>query len=451
MGIKTTKELAEYALDLKYGQLPSGLVAHVKDIVMGYMASTLGGSALPFGRIATRYAKAQATAALAGVSGGGFKTTLEAAALANATMAHATELEDVSFPDGLYSLTVLAPVFAIAEHRHMSGKAAIEGFVVGYDIASKLGVACADAGSKGWMLSATFASVGNAGAAARLFGHDLKQTICAMSLGASQGTGLVRQSGTGAHTFEAGFAARNGITAAILAGYGLDGSPTVLEGPGGMCDLVGSMPDFELVDGCRVAEVGIRKYPCCGLLQRTIDGMSDLVAEHNLRGEDLESIDVEVNHTFSMYAGFPEPQTAAQTRFSIHHAMAACFLERPVFLKSFTDEAAHDPAYMALRPKVRMIVHPEWEHGYFPQPALLTVRMKDGRVLKRECVFARGDAGHPISREDVTRKYQGGINFAGTLSAARAAEAAKLIESLEDVRDVSDIMNIFAFPDLLKQ
>jgi 2-methylcitrate dehydratase PrpD len=214
-----------------------------------------------------------------------------------------------------------------------------------------------------------------------------------------------------------------------------------------MTDLIADVPDFDLSGGLRVEQIGIRKYPCCGIMQRVIDGMSDLVAEEKLRKEDVESIDVDVNPTFVMYVKYPEPVTAAQTRFSIEHAMAACFLEKRVFLSSFTDQAAHDPRYKEFRKKVHMKMHPEWEGGYFPQPTIITVRLKDGRVFKRDCVFARGDAGHPIAREDMKRKYDGGIEFNDVLSPAAAKRAVELIEGIEDVKDISQLTDIFVFPD----
>lgn len=447
MGAKTTKEIAEFVHDLKYEQIPSDLVSHVKDLTMGYFSTALAGSVLPNGQIASRYVKSQGASEMAGVFGGGFLTSLEYAALANAVFAHATELEDVAFPSGLYTLTVFAPVIAIAEHQKMSGRNVIEAFVVGYDVAARLGMAGQDAASRGWMLSAVFASVGNAGAAAKLFGLNLNQTINALSIGASQGTGLVRQAGTGAHTYEAGFAARNGICAATLAKAGLDGSSTILEGASGMFDLIVGRPEFDLYDGYRTAEIGIRKYPCCGLMQRTIDGMSDIVSEYDLSSEDVESIDIEVNQTFAMYVKYPDPVNAAQTRFSINHVAAACFLEKSVFLDCFTDEAAQDPRFKEFGRKVNMIVHQEWEHGYFPQPAIVTVKLKNGQVIKKECVFARGDAGHPVTPTDVMKKYMNGIEFAGILSNEQATKAAKMIESLEDVEDISELTKVFSFPD----
>lgn len=450
MGFKTTEQIADWAHRLKFADLPADLVAHIKNLIIGYTSSSLAGSNMPIGRIATRYAKISSPVPQAGVFGGGFKTTLEMAALANATMSHSTELEDVSFPDGLYTLSPFGTVFAVAECNKLSGKELIEAFVVGYDIASHLGVVCQEAGSRGWMLSATFASVGNAAAAAKLMKLDPRKLLYAMGIGASQGMGMVRQSGTGAHTMEAGLAARNGITAARLADMGLDASATILEGQGGMCDLVGRLTGWECEEGYRVARIGIRKYPCCGLGQRVVDGMSDLVREKNLKAEDVDKIEVEANHTFGMYMKFSEPENAAQTRFSIEHAVAACFIENPVFLKSFTDEAARDPRYAAIRPKVRKIIHEEWEHGYFPQPAIVTVYMKDGSVLKKECVFARGDDGHPVTAADVERKYKGAINFVGAMSQSQADQAWDMIDKIESLKDVSELARIFSFPDKRK-
>jgi len=449
VGAKTTQEIAEFVCDLQYSQLPPELVSHINNLAMGYLGMTLAGSVLPNGQIVTKYAKAQGAAPAAGVSGGGFRTSAEQAALVNATLAHATELEDVSFPDGLYSLAIFAPAFALGEQLKLPGQRVIEGFVVGYEVASSLGTACADAASKGWMLSAVFGSVGVAATAAKLLGLNLEQTANALSIGASQGTGIVRQSGTGAHTFEAGCAARNGICAGSLARAGLSGNTTILEGPGGMCDLIASLPNFEAPVGSRVAQVGIRKYPCCGIMQRNIDGMLDLIKENKLSAEEVESVVVEVNHTFSMYMKFPDPLTGAQTRFSIEHAMAGCFLEPKVFLGTFTDEKANDPEFKAFRRKVKMVLHPEWEHGYFPQPSPITVHTKDGSSIRKDCVFARGDAGHPLTDQDVMDKFMGCVDYAGVLSHEQAGRAAKMVQALDDVKDVSELVNIFSFPDKL--
>jgi hypothetical protein len=65
---------------------------------------------------------------------------------------------------------------------------------------------------------------------AKLLGFGAETTMNALSLAASLGAGLDRQTGSGAHVVEAGFAGRNGIMAAHLAERGLTGNPTIMEG-----------------------------------------------------------------------------------------------------------------------------------------------------------------------------------------------------------------------------
>ena len=73
--------------------------------------------------------------------------------------------------------------------------------------------------------------------AAKMLKLNVEQTAWAMSLAASQATGIARQTGSGAHLIEAGFVGRDGICAAMLAKIGYTGSPTILEGRGGWMDL----------------------------------------------------------------------------------------------------------------------------------------------------------------------------------------------------------------------
>ena len=78
-----------------------------------------------------------------------------------------------------------------------------------------------------------FADIGNAAMAAKMLQLDVEQTASAMSLAASQAAGMARQTGTGAHLIESGFAGRNGICAATLAKRGYTGNRTIFEGPAG--------------------------------------------------------------------------------------------------------------------------------------------------------------------------------------------------------------------------
>ena len=449
MGIKTTKEIARWVCSTGYKDFSSDLVSYAKTLALSHLGMTVAGSAMPFGKMVIKYTKEYGCPDEAGVLGGGFRTLAEYAALANGSLSHTTELEDDSFPDGLYSCGAWPTVLALGEKLKLSGRDVIEAFIVGYEVASRLGVASQKAIVDGYLNAAGCLTIGAAVMAAKLMKLSVEETTWAMSLAASQANGIARQTGTGAHLIEAGFAGRNGICSAMLAKLGFTGNPTILEGRGGFMDLWAGQPDFDLPlgDGFRVMEIGVKKYPCCYLEQRNIDGVLELIAEHNISWDDVESVEHEINHTVSLYLKYPQPETGEDARFSLEHSTAACFLDKQVFLSSYTDEKAQDPKFREARQKVKVTVHPEWEGGYFTFNSPVTIRMKDGTEYGKLCVSAKGDPSKRLSTDEVMKKYLDSIDFAGTFSRGRAEQAAEMTLALDEVKDVSELMSLLTFPD----
>lgn len=449
MGYKTTKEIAEWLHSMGYKDFSPDLVNYTKILALSHLGMTVAGSTMPFGKIVSRYIKDYGCPAEAGVIGGGFRTLAEYAALANGSLAHTTELEDDSFPDGLYSCGAWPTVLALGEKLKLSGKDVIEAFILGYEVASRIGVASQKAIVDGYLNAAGCLTIGAAAMASKLLRLSAEETTWALSLAASQANGIARQTGTGAHLIEAGFAGRNGICSAMLAKLGFTGNTAILEGRGGFMDLWAGQPDFDLPlgDGFRVMEVGIKKYPCCYLQQRNIEGVLDLIAKHNISWDDVESVEHEINHTVSLYLKYPQPETGEDARFSLEHSTAACFLDRQVFLSSYTGEKARDPKFREARQKVKVTVHPEWEGGYFTFNSPVTIRLKDGTEYKKLCVDARGDPSNKLSLEEVMKKYMDCIEFAGTFSREAAEKAAEMTLELDEVKDISELMSILTFPD----
>ena len=265
MGAKTTREIAEWLFLTRYADFSPELIDYTKALALSHLGMTVARAYMPFGKIVIKYVNDYGCPEEAGVVGGGVRTLAEYAALANGSLSHTTELEDDSFPDGLYSCGSWPTVFALGERLKRSGKDVIEAFVLGYEVASRIGVASENAIADGYLNAAGCLTIGSAAMAAKLLKLDVDRTTMALSLAASQAAGIARQTGTGAHLIEAGFAGRNGICAATLAKLGFTGSPTILEGRDGFKDLWTGQPDFDLPlgQGFRVLEIGIKKYPCC--------------------------------------------------------------------------------------------------------------------------------------------------------------------------------------------
>jgi 2-methylcitrate dehydratase PrpD len=429
--------------------LSQELVEYAHVLALSHLGMTVAGSAMPFGNIVMQYVKEYACPAEAGVLGGGFQTLAEYAALANGSLAHTTELEDDSFPEGLYSCGAWPTVFALGEKLRRSGKEVVEAFVLGYEVGAQLGVASHQAIVDGYLNAAGCLTIGSAAMAAKLLKLTVEETTHALSLAASQAQGIARQTGSGAHLIEAGFAGRNGICAAMLAQRGFTGNPTILEGRGGFMDLWTAQPDFDLLlgEGFRVTEIGIKKYPCCYLMQRNIDGVLDLISEHAIAWDEVERIEHGINHTVSLYLKYPQPETGEDARFSLEHSTVACFFDRKVFLESYTDAKAQDPRFREARRQVQVTVHPDWEGGYFAFQSPVTIRLKDGREHQILCIDAKGDPSRRLSPDEVWQKYMDCMDFAGTFSRQAAERPAEMTLSLDTVTDVSELIRLLTFPN----
>ena len=184
---------------------------------MSALGAMVAGHRCSGGRAMTEYVRRHGGSAEATMLGAGMKSSMELAAMANGTFAHATEYEDDSFPEAVSSYTLFPAIFALGEHLQSSGERTIEAFVAGYEAQARIGLACREARRLGYMVLSLAGSIGCAVSAAKMLGLDERKTTMAISIAASQGSGIGYQTGSTAHIVEMGFSARNGIAAALLA------------------------------------------------------------------------------------------------------------------------------------------------------------------------------------------------------------------------------------------
>ncbi|MBV7485549.1 MmgE/PrpD family protein [Bordetella sp. BOR01] len=431
-------------------QFDAEVVNKAKALCVSALGMTVAGSRIHAGQVLASYARGHGGHPHSSVLGAGFRTSAELAAFVNATAAHSTELEDDSWPESMYTCHIIPAVFALGEELKSTGKDILEAFVLGYEVQARPGMILTDSGAtgRGWLTAPHLGTIGVAAAAAKLFKLDAKQTQMAISLAVSQASGSTRQMGTGAHLYEAGVAGRNGINAARLAKLGLTGVPDILEGVRGYFDALAGQPDidFELGTGkdFRVMQIGFKKYTACYLMQRIIDGVIELVNQHDIAADDVETVAVEVNPTFPEIIKFPEPKNGEESRFSLHHCVAAALMREEISVHTFTDEGARDSRLKAQWHKTRIIVNPSWERAILGKMNPLTITTKDGRQYHRVCVTSHGDPEDPLSDDEVKHKYLTCVE--GIICTEHAHRGAELIFELDTLNDVSELMRLLTFP-----
>lgn len=444
-----TREIAKRVALTQFEDIPAEVGEYSKTLAMSALGAMVSGPACLGSDIVTRYVRRAGGAAEATVLGGGYKTSVEGAALANATYAHATEYEDDSFPEAVSSYTLFPAIFALGEHLHSDGRTALEAFALGYETQARIGLACREARRLGYMVLTLAGSIGCAAAGAKLLKLDERRTTNALSIAASQGSGLGYQTGSMSHIVEMGFAARNGLTAALLAADGFTGQPDILEAPRGLFNII-TGGKTENVDGIvsdwgrpyRVLEVGIKQYPCCYHLQRIIESTVALRDAGRLTPDNVEEIQVEVNAFFPTVVQHPEPHDEIEAQFSLPHAIAAALLEPRVLPSSFSKSKIEASAFKQLRRKVRMVVREDW--GWAPTGWTPRIRylLRDGSELVEEPTRSKGQPPALLSFDACIEKYRGCVQ--SVLREDQIARSIEILRSLDTCESVDKLMRAVA-------
>lgn len=440
-----TREMAERIVATRYEQIPGDVTDYSKTLALSALGAVIAGPTCAGCDIVTRYVQRSGGAAEATMFGVQGKTSVESAAFANATFAHATEYEDDSFPEAVSSYTIFPVVLALGEHLHAKGRTAVEAFVLGYEAQARIGLACREARRLGYMVLALAGAIGCAVAAAKLLELDERKTVHAISIAASQASGIGYQTGSMAHIVEMGFAARNGITAALLAADGYTGQVDILEAPRGLLNLAtagkAENPDNIIADWgnhYRVLDVGIKEYPCCYHLQRIIEATLDLRQKTQVTAANVSEIEVEVNAFFPTVVQYSEPRDEIEAQFSLPHAVAASLLEPRVLPSSFSREKINDPAFRQLRSKIRAKVREDWgwtPTGWTPR---ISYRLKDGTEIVAEPPRSKGQPPDLLNFDECVSKYRGCVE--GVLAEDQILRSIELVRSLETCDDVSELV-----------
>src|SRR5918999_1707906 len=303
MGV--TAQLAAFVVDTVLADIPSQARARAKEAMLDGLGCALVGSPTPTGKLMMQYVRARGGDPRAAVIGGGFKTSAPLAALANGTMAHAIDFDDVNWSmSGHPTVPLLPAVLALGQEVHASGQEVLLAYTLGFEVETKLGLGVNPRHyDLGWHATSTLGALGAAAAGAKLLHLNVAQTRMALCIAASTAAGLRQNFGTMTKPLHPGQAAMNGVTAAQLARLGWTADANTLEAPYGFCRLYAGAGHYNLDRIVKqlgnpfellATGVGIKQYPCCAFTHRSLDGILVLVQQHQLRADDVVSVECQV-------------------------------------------------------------------------------------------------------------------------------------------------------------
>lgn len=450
-----SRRLAEFVVGTPYSALPPGAVVTTRRALLDTLGVALAGSIEKASAIVI--AQARECAAASGASGiiaGGFRAAAAEAAFANGVLAHVLDYDDVGVRAQGHPSAVLFPAaLALAEQEGSSGSELVAAYVLGLEVLDRISLAMPMLHSKGWHPTSALGTFGAAAAAARLLRLDVAETTMALGIAASMTGGLTQNFGTFTKSLHAGHSARCGVHAALLARDGFTAALDVFEGEFGVAraffagqpvDVAAMAADLGRPFLASVAEINVKKYPCCLQMHRALDAILALAREHDLAADDVARIDCELPLLAPRVLFHHDPQSRLEAKFSIEFCMATALIERRLGLGELTDANVRRPDIRALGRRVHMHSHPGAQEGDYGEdrPDVVTITRADGRVLSKSVLRARGHAEAPLGWDELADKFR---DCAGVvMPPAAVAQAIDLVGRIEMLDGVGELMRLLS-------
>ncbi len=438
-----TKDLASWVASTGAAEIPAEVRHQAKRCLLDWLGVTLAGAAEPSARVLLEVASQIGETPQATILGCGRKASLLFAALINGFNSHVLDYDDTYNP-GQTTVHGSAPVWpvvlALAERAPVPGSRGLAAFVLGWETEVRVALAAGPSHyDAGWHVTGTVGHIGAAAASASVLRLDADRVTSAFGTAGTQAAGLKQVYGSMGKALHPGKAAMDGLLSALLAQAGFSSTDAILEGKRGFLNVYSSGPEpARLTDGLGMQwlllEDGFKAYACGSLTHPTIDAVISLRNEHSLLPDQVESIDARVHSYVSWVTAKQDPTSGLEGKFSIYHSAAVALVDGAARLNQFTDERTRSLEVAAMRDKVSITV----DDGLAKDAAEVTIRLRDGRVLKSSVAHNKGTPGNPMSDREIEEKF---VDLAAPALGVEVARSLAVdvwrIEELEDMGDLA--------------
>jgi 2-methylcitrate dehydratase PrpD len=441
------KALAEFVARTAYEDLPDAAVEHAKRHLLDILGVGLLGSVQEMPRRALQGILAiPGSKGEAGVWGRDVRLATPFAAMANGIASHVLDFDDTHTEGIVHGSAILGPtVLGLGAELGMTGKDILAAFVLGWEVAARVGLAARGSiHDRGYHTTSIAGVFGAAAAAAKLLDLTDAKLLNAIALAGSQASGIneYQTNGSSSKILHTGWAAHAGIVAAYLARTGMTGPETIFEGGMGLLKVYGEPSRIaaadltsELGQRWEVTRVGVKPYPCCHFLHAFIDCTRGL-AGRQIRPEDIESIECVVPETEVALVCEPEamkrrPISPYAAKFSLPYAIAATMFDGGVSHNTFTATAIERPEVLDLATRIRYRIADPGETT-FPRyfPGWMKASLRGGQLVEERIDINAGTPESPLSREALERKFRD--NAGPVLPQGQLETLIQVIWSLEE-------------------
>ena len=410
-----SRSFARFIAGATPDSLPPAIVGQAKGRILDALSTALAAQGLPVPTAAASVIGANTGAST--VIGRRDGAPAADAAFVNATLINGRTQDDFLYKSHPGAVTV-SSALALAEEQDASGAELIAAVVVGYELTSRAYLGGPTMLPKA-RATGVAGAIGAAGASARIMGLGVEETVNTLGLAAvfASGFGAGFLTGTMDVKLNVGMAARNGVTAAILARAGATASDRAFEGEAGYYNAhAGADADVEaatagLGERFLIEDTVYKEYPVCIFVQTPVTLAKALVEREALRADQIATVRVTVadltytNPGFRNVAPFTTPLKA---RISARFCIAAALLRRPIGDFDFYDNV-DDPEVLAMAERIELVVDPERA-----DQVSIAIETTSGRTVSMD--GREGETLHPTEAKIVAkfRRIAGPVLGSGT-------------------------------------
>jgi 2-methylcitrate dehydratase PrpD len=439
-----TEQIVEYAQNFEYGYAPEKVVNQTKYVILDTLGVMLAASNQRYlaSNIIAEFVKNQGGCLDATVVGRGFKTSSVNAALVNGTFGYLCDLDTHHIKAILHEAAVLIPsALAVGEKASTTGENFVGSIILGMDVETRLSLAISPTGmyARGFHPSVVAGSLGSAMVSGKIIDLDKREYLNALGLAGNQSSTLLAWENDEtemSRPFGIGVAARNGVTAALLAKMGF-GGPELLQGKYTVFKAFSdeAQPELlldELGERFDVMNLAFKKYSSCSFTHPGLDAFLSILEENSIRGDEITGINVRFPTT-----GAKLIDGSKLKSHNIQYVLSVAAYKGGVFIDDILFEQ-QDKRIWELSKRVNMVYDDDLDKEFpIMMPTIIEVVTGGGNYEKR-VNHAKGTPENPMSFKEITEKF-----FKMATMTTDKKTASKIYDTVMNLERINNI-NVLA-------
>lgn len=445
-----TSQLSAYMAEAAERPLPGEVIERAKQHILDTLAAMISGAHLPPAKIALKFVRSYGGQRIASVVGCGMLCGSIEAAMANGMLSHSDETDDSHAPSQSHpGCGVIPAALAAGEQFSVSGAHLVRAVALGYDVGTRVAMTL---GGEEYQTKTSRDThcitniFGASAAAACSAGLSAQQMRWVLDYAAQQAAGIAAWQRDTQHVGKSlvfgGFAARDGVTTALLIQTGATGVDDIFSGsdnflaafkpsadPAGLVDKLGERYE--------VTRTNIKKWTVGSPIQAPLDALELILRRNRFKPNQVQNVVVRIGASEAHIV-----DNRDMPDICLQHMVAIMLIDGTVTFKSAHDKARmQESDVLAMRSRVDLVRDEALQRLYPARVAIVEVKLHDGTEFSQRIDAVRGSAENPMSQEEVTAKARDLMTpFLGAEKSGRLIDAVLHIEKLVDIRMLSPLL-----------